>query len=391
MAKLPSLSSCRRNLKRKGWHKLLWYTGSQQEAVDFELLQQIIFHLALSSPSFSSHCSTPNLIMLSVLLFTAVLLAVARAGPCDIYKEAQTPCVAAHSTVRALWDSYAGALYQLKRNSDGKTIDIHPLLSGGVADAASHNNFCQTGCVISIIYDQSGKDNHLAAAPAGGAEKSAHKAAVANRQLIKVGGQNAYGVSIDEGVGYRNDKTKDIAKGDEAEAIYMVVKGTRFNNKCCFVYGNADTSNNDEGAATMESLYYGNNPNWARGAGDGPWVMADFEDGLFGCADKYCQKLKSEQSDFVVAMLKGRSGGTFGLKSGDAKSEHLKTLYDGPRPPNYTVMKKQGAIVLGIGGDNSNSGIGAFFEGCIVKGNPSDATDAKVYENIVSARFELYK
>ena len=330
--------------------------------------------------------------MLSVLpLFTAVLLAVVRAGPCDIYKEAQTPCVAAHSTVRALWDNYAGALYQLQRVSDGKTIDIHPLIPGGVADAASHKKFCPTDCLISIIYDQSGMDNHLTKAPAGGAKKTADNLAFASRKLVTVRGQDAYGLVIDEGVGYRNDKTKGIAVGDEAEAIYMVVDGTRFNNKCCFDYGNAETSNNDEGAATMEALYFGNSPHWGRGVGDGPWVMADLEDGLFGCADKYCPNLEPEQSDFVVAMLKGRSGGTFGLKSGDASFGHLKTLYDGPRPPKYTVMKKQGAIILGIGGDNSNWAIGTFFEGCMVKGNPSDATDDKVYANIVSTRYERYE
>ena len=41
-------------------------------------------------------------------------------GPCDIYGAAGTPCVAAHSTTRALYASYNGPLYQVKRPSDGK-------------------------------------------------------------------------------------------------------------------------------------------------------------------------------------------------------------------------------------------------------------------------------
>ena len=45
-------------------------------------------------------------------------------GPCDIYGAAGTPCVAAHSTTRALYASYNGPLYQVKRPSDGKTLDI---------------------------------------------------------------------------------------------------------------------------------------------------------------------------------------------------------------------------------------------------------------------------
>ena len=50
-------------------------------------------------------------------------------GPCDIYAAAGTPCVAAHSSTRALYASYNGPLYQVMRQSDGKTLDIgvvHP-------------------------------------------------------------------------------------------------------------------------------------------------------------------------------------------------------------------------------------------------------------------------
>src|SRR5690348_6665945 len=45
-------------------------------------------------------------------------------GPCDIYAAAGDPCVAAHSTTRALYASYNGPLYKVLRQSDGKTLDI---------------------------------------------------------------------------------------------------------------------------------------------------------------------------------------------------------------------------------------------------------------------------
>src|SRR5215472_16452887 len=45
-------------------------------------------------------------------------------GPCDIYAAAGDPCVAAHSTTRALYASYDGPLYQVLRQSDGKTLNI---------------------------------------------------------------------------------------------------------------------------------------------------------------------------------------------------------------------------------------------------------------------------
>ena len=44
-------------------------------------------------------------------------------GPCDIYASAGNPCVAAHSTTRALYATYNGPLYQIMRQSDGKSLD----------------------------------------------------------------------------------------------------------------------------------------------------------------------------------------------------------------------------------------------------------------------------
>ena len=57
--------------------------------------------------------------------------------PCDIYAAAGTPCVAAHSTTRALYAAYNGPLYQVKRGSDGTTTNIGTLAAGGYANAAT--------------------------------------------------------------------------------------------------------------------------------------------------------------------------------------------------------------------------------------------------------------
>src|SRR3954454_21706105 len=45
-------------------------------------------------------------------------------GPCDVYAAGGAPCTAAHSSTRALYASYNGPLYQVLRQSDGKTMDI---------------------------------------------------------------------------------------------------------------------------------------------------------------------------------------------------------------------------------------------------------------------------
>ena len=72
--------------------------------------------------------------------------------------------------------------------------------------------------------------------------------------------------------------------------------------------------------------------------------------------------------------LRGRTDG-FTLKGGDATTGTLTTTYDGPRPDpkiagtcgktgTYQPMRKQGAIILATGGDNSNSAMGKFYEVC---------------------------
>jgi hypothetical protein len=50
-------------------------------------------------------------------------------------------------------------------------------------------------------------------------------------------------------------------------------------------------------------------------------------------------------------------------------------------------MKKEGAIILGIGGDNSIGAAGTFYEGVMTSGYPSDATENSVQANIVAAGY----
>jgi hypothetical protein len=55
-------------------------------------------------------------------------------------------------------------------------------------------------------------------------------------------------------------------------------------------------------------------------------------------------------ADFVTAMLKGPSDGTFQLKGADAQKDSLTTVWDGPRKTGYSPRKLQGAVILGCGG-----------------------------------------
>jgi hypothetical protein len=186
------------------------------------------------------------------LAFLLGLAATSAAGPCDLYASGNTPCIAAHSTTRALYNSFNGALYQVRRGSDNATTTISPLSAGGVANAATQDNFCSgTTCLITIIYDQSPRGNHLYQAPGGAfAGPDANKAdnlASAIGAPVTLNGNKAYGVFVSPGTGYRNNAVVGSAIKDQAEGMYAVLDGTHFNDGCCFDYGNAETNNLDTG------------------------------------------------------------------------------------------------------------------------------------------------
>lgn len=326
------------------------------------------------------------------LAFSATLTA---AAPCDIYDSGNTPCVAAHSTTRALYDSYDGPLYQLTRGSDGQTSDIKPKSAGSVADASAHDSFCSnTGCTITTIYDQSGQGNNLTPAPPGGAASGTGPngydlPADAGAAPVTLGGEKAYGVFISPGMGYRNDETKGVATGDEPEGMYAVIDGTHYNDACCFDYGNAETNNKDTGNGHMETIYFGTNTIWGSGAGSGPWIMADLENGLFSGENLKQNTADPSISDrFLTAIVKGEPD-YWSIRGGDATSGSLSTFYAGVRPDGsgYSPMSKEGAIILGIGGDNSNGAMGTFYEGVMTSGYPSDDTEDSVQKNIVAAGY----
>jgi hypothetical protein len=308
--------------------------------------------------------------------------------PCDIYAAAGTSCVAAHSTTRALYAAYSGNLYQVRRSSDNTTLNIGTVSAGGVANAAAQDSFCSgTTCVITEIYDQSGNGNNLTDAPAGGAAGGPDALANATAAPAMVDGSKVYGVYIAAGDGYRDDSTRNIATGDAAEGEYAVLDGTHSNNGCCFDYGNAETNNDDNGAGHMEAIYFGTETAWGRGSGNGPWIMADMENGLFSGASAGLNSADPTISDrFTTAMIEGESN-QWAILGGNAQSGSLSTGYSGVRPSGYNPMHKEGAIILGIGGDNSKSSAGTFYEGVMTSGYPSASTEAAVQANIVAAGY----
>ena len=329
-------------------------------------------------------------------------------GPCDIHAAAGTPCVAAHSTTRALYASYNGPLYQVMRDSDGRTLDIgvvrpSALDAGGFADAAAQDAFCAgTVCFIKAIYDQSGRGNHLYQAPPGtfkGPEKGAFNTLpIADMAPITISGHKAYGVYIMPGMGFRNNNATGTAINDEPEGIYSVMDGTHYDSGCCFDYGNAETDSRADGPGTMETTYFGTATAWGSGDGPGPWIEADFEGGVFTGynAKKNAGSPTIDSWRFVTAVVDGGGGNHWDLRGGNAQQGGLTTFYSGARPgssnnASYFPMHKQGSVLLGNGGDNGNGSAGTFYEGVMTTGYPAEATADAVQANIVAAKYDVQR
>ena len=326
-----------------------------------------------------------------LLFCTAVASQAATQEPCDILAAAGTPCVAAHSTTRALFAAYDGPLYQVERASDSTYTNISPLAAGGAANAATQDSFCSgTTCTITKIYDQTSNHNDLTVEGAGG-NGSADTASSATALPVSVDGSKVYGVYIAPGNGYRDNSATGTATGSEAEGEYMVASGTHVNNGCCFDYGNAEKNSDDNGNGHMSAINFGTECWFSPCTGIGPWVQGDLENGLFAGGNGSNTANTGNNSSFVTALLKTNGTSTYALKGGNAQSGGLTTWYSGSLPTTggYIPMSQEGGIVLGTGGDNSKSSDGSFFEGVMTASEPTDATDNAVQANIVAADYTL--
>ena len=324
-------------------------------------------------------------------------------GPCDIYAAAGDPCVAAHSTTRALYASYSGPLYQVLRQSDGKTLNIGVVQPPRLLTRCGRiRRRCRAGYLLCqhLLLDhddlrsvseaqrsRSSPPRRLQRSGYGRLQQPAHS---------RHGSGDGHGPQglrrlREPGMGLRRTTSKGTAVDDQAEGQYWVVNGLHFNNGCCFDYGNAEIDSRDDDNGTMETTYFGNSTAWYHGIAPGPWIMTDQENNLVGCVNsdgsKTCAKLPTITWRFVTAIAKGEPHHWTSM-GGDAQRGALSVMFDGPRiDATYDPMRKQGAILLGNGGDNSDSSQGTFYEGAMTAAGtfPTDASDQMVQANMVAA------
>ena len=331
--------------------------------------------------------SLAKLLPLSLLLAAFAITPLARAAshgtgprPCDILAH-KSPCVAAFSTTRALYSNYKDALYMVTRKSDMTSINIG-LLPSGYANAARQDKFCaHTTCTIVRIYDQSPNHNDLTPAPPGGAAHGPGPngydlPAVADALPVTIAGHKAYGITIFPGMGYRIDHPKGTAVNGQPEGVYMVTSTLQLNSKCCFDFGNAEANNLDNNAGHMDAINV-----MCHGTPCKPDAGLDMENGIYGHLAVPAHTL------FVTDMGVNDGQLRYAIYQGNAQHRALTTTGLIPLPKGYQPMQQEGAIILGIGGDNSNWASGYFFEGVMTQGMPSTKTLDALQRNIVAAHY----
>jgi hypothetical protein len=317
--------------------------------------------------------------------------------PCDIYAAAGNVCKAAYSTTRALFASYNGPLYQIQRASDGSFLTISTTSAGGIANAAPQQSFCAgTTCTVTELYDQSGTGNNLPISDggywAGPGPNGTDVGANAMALPIELDGHVVYGIKVTPGTGYRTPEgvnAPGIPTGSQPIGLYEVTSDNLVESGgCCYDFGLGEVNHSDDGDGTMNAIFWGTQCWFGGCSGPGPWAQADLENGVY--ISNTGPNLPSAQGApyaFASAWLKNNGTTNFTLKTGNVESGGLSTEYSGSLPNGYDPMKMQPDVLLGTGGDNSNSSQGEFFEGAIVTGYPSDATENAVQAELTTAGY----
>jgi non-reducing end alpha-L-arabinofuranosidase len=331
--------------------------------------------------------------------------------PGDVAKAAGTPFVAAHSMTRALFASYSGPLFKALRTSDNKEQDIGVVSAGGLGDFAALATFCAgTTCKVTTLYDQAGNSNDL-----WRADDSTKNQPGTNRpcNLMDIEyWQMADGTKVpiavetggmwkDKSQCLRNrDKTKNMPVGAKPQTTYAVFHAKWLNNNCCFNYGNTGNLVHYAGPGTMSALNFSKIEFWSKGTGSGPWVMVDWEQGVYAgniakcgsgaaptaeCTTTGENPNPSITFDVVTALAKHDGTKHWMGKAGNAKSGALAVSFEYQTlPKGYSPLKQEGGLGIGEGGAGDSNGTGGFSEGAVMAAETTDATDDAIQKSIVA-------
>jgi len=316
---------------------------------------------------------------------------------------------------RALFASYTGPLFKALRDSDKQERDIGVVAATGLVDLTALSAFCSgTTCKVTTLYDQSGNGNDMwrgdtaANAPMdnGEAPKLCDLMAIDYWQLSD---GTKMPVVVETGPMWKDrsqclrnrDKTKNMPTGSKPQTTYAIFHAKYLNNNCCFNYGNTGNLIHYTGPGTLSALNFSKIEFWSKGTGSGPWVMVDWEQGVYAgniakcgsgvpstaeCTSTGENPNPSVTFDIVTTLFKHDGTSHWAGKYGNAKAGALAVSFDLPTLPKggYSPLKQEGGLGLGEGGAGDPNGTGGFSEGAVMAGETTDATDNAIQQSIVS-------
>jgi hypothetical protein len=322
--------------------------------------------------------------------------------------------VAAHSMTRAMFAAYTGPLFKALRVSDKQEKDIGIVAATGLVDISALSTFCSgTACKVTTLYDQTDNKNDMwrgdTTANAPGTPTLCDLMDIEYWQMsdgtkVPLALEHGY----EDGNGWKavsqclrnRDKTKNMPKGATPETQYGIFHKKYVNFNCCFNYGNTGNQIHYTGAGTLSALNFSTISFWSKGTGTGPWVMVDWEQGVYagntgvtgsGVPSSVATTAKGENPnptityDIVTALMKHNGVNHWALKAGNAQTGALAVSIDlNSLPSGYSPLKQEGGLGLGEGGAGDAHGAGGFSEGAVIAAETTDATDNAIQKSIVS-------
>jgi len=308
--------------------------------------------------------------------------------PLDTITTAGQSVAAAYSTTRALSSNYCGNLFKVIRTSDSTSFDV-PQLANGSADVASMNTFCSaTTCKITTIYDQG--PSHLDLVQGASTDPPlATTATLANGKTVV--GANKVNVNNFLRTGTRNGGANNgtMPTGTSPVTEYWVIDSNPANQcSCCFNFGETETTVAGSVSGNSMALYTCSGVD-ATGTVAGPYsgMAIDSENssgkaltgnlaGTSGVGGGW------DNPTLASAVAKTSNGTTYTGKGGNAQLGTLTTFFSGAALAQTNTL--QGGLGFMENAAGISNALGMFYEGYVIAGATSDATDNLVQANYVA-------
>ena len=321
-------------------------------------------------------------------------------GPCDLYAAGGQPCVAAHSTTRALYSAYTGPLYQVhapvrqrhqgrrgrrrrlrRRRRAGRVLRQHALPDHEALRPVADAQRPHAGAARRLQRPRPGRVQQLPGRRHG-ADHGQRPQGL--RRLHRAG----HGPAQQQPEGHRGRRSgRGHLLGHQRPPLQRAAAAST-------------TATPRSTAATTATARWrppttATPPAGIAAQGPGPWIMTDQENNLVGCVNpgstsKLCANLPTIDWRFVTGIAKGEPHHWASL-GGDAQTGPLTTMFDGPRDrlDAMTRCASRARSCSATAATTASAPRAPSTRASMTTGYPTDATDRLVQANVAAAKYAV--